>query len=303
MLIDNLFTTLIEDIDSLEENDYALLSDLNDNEYNNFVNTWNILDLESKSKLIGRLYELSEENSDLNFEKLFKLGLQSTDESIIYSSLEGLWESEGHDTLRRLIRLANTNLSPHVKGSVMTHISRFILLGHDGRINSVMLENIHQLLKSAYTNKDEPTEIRRRALESLGYFDDLETQEYIKEAYASNNPVLKVSSIYSMGKTCNDIWIPILIEELKNEDPEVRYESVEALVEIGQDDCADVLMDLITDDDQQVRLSIISGLGKLGTLSSKELLLGCLEDDNDEIAEAARIALENIDFLEDPLGL
>ena len=94
---------------------------------NNFVNTWNILDLESKSKLIGRLYELSEENSDLNFEKLFKLGLQSTDESIIYSSLEGLWESEGHDTLRRLIRLANTNLSPHVKGSVMTHISRFIL--------------------------------------------------------------------------------------------------------------------------------------------------------------------------------
>ena len=106
-----------------------------------------------------------------------------------------------------------------------------------------------------------------------------------------------------MGKTCNDIWIPILIEELKNEDPEVRYESVEALVEIGQDDCADVLMDLITDDDQQVRLSIISGLGKLGTLSSKELLLGCLEDDDDEIAEAARIALENIDFLEDPLGL
>ena len=53
MLIDNLFTTLIEDIDSLEEHDYALLSDLNDNEYNNFVNTWNILDLESKSKLIG----------------------------------------------------------------------------------------------------------------------------------------------------------------------------------------------------------------------------------------------------------
>ena len=62
-------------------------------------------------------------------------------------------------------------------------------------------------------------------------------------------------------------------------------------------------MDLITDDDLQVRLSIISGLGKLGTLSSKELLLGCLEDDDDEIAEAARIALENIDFLEDPLGL
>ena len=90
MLNDNLFTALIEDIDSLEEHDYALLSDLNDNEYNNFVNTWNILDLESKSKLIGRLYELSEENSDLNFEKLFKLGLQSTDESIIYSSLEGL---------------------------------------------------------------------------------------------------------------------------------------------------------------------------------------------------------------------
>lgn len=303
MLLDNLFTTLIEDIDSLEESDYSLLSDLNDDEFNNFLATWNILDLEVQTKLVANLYGLSEENSDLNFEKIFKLGLQSIDESIIYASLEGLWESESHDTLRRLIRLASRNLSPHVKGSVMTHISRFILLGHDGRINKMMLDNIHQLLKASYSNMDEPTEIRRRALESLGYFDDLETQEYIKEAYTSNNPTLKVSSIYAMGKTCNEIWSPILIEELKNEDPEIRYESVEALVEIGEETCVDLLMDLISDEDQQVRLSVIAGMGKMGTLSSKELLLTCLDDEDEEIAEAASIALENIDFLEDPLGL
>ena len=62
-------------------------------------------------------------------------------------------------------------------------------------------------------------------------------------------------------------------------------------------------MDLISDEDQQVRLSVIAGMGKMGTLSSKELLLTCLDDEDEEIAEAASIALENIDFLEDPLGL
>ena len=91
MLLDNLFTTLIEDIDSLEESDYSLLSDLNDDEFNNFLATWNIIDLEVQTKLVANLYGLSEENSDLNFEKIFKLGLQSIDESIIYASLEGLW--------------------------------------------------------------------------------------------------------------------------------------------------------------------------------------------------------------------
>ena len=53
MLLDNLFTTLIEDIDSLEESDYSLLSDLNDDEFNNFLATWNIIDLEVQTKYLN----------------------------------------------------------------------------------------------------------------------------------------------------------------------------------------------------------------------------------------------------------
>lgn len=303
MLLDDLFTTLAEDIDALEDGDYSLLSDLNGPELSDFINVWKVIESESKNKIITKLYQLSEDNSDLNFESIFKIGLQSSDETVVYTSLEGLWESETHDTLRRLLQLVNRNLSPHIKGTLMTHISRFILLGHDGRINSIMMANIHSLLKTSYKNISEPTEIRRRALESLGYFNDDETIEFIKEAYISNNPALKVSSIYAMGKTCDEIWIPILIEELKNEDPEIRYESIEALVEIGEETSTESLLSLINDDDQQVKLSVIAGMGKLGNLSSKELLLECLDDEDDEIAEAARIALEDIDFIEDPLSL
>lgn len=303
MLLENLYTTLVEDIDSLSDSDYSLLSDLNDNEFVNFSETWEQLETKSQIQIIASIYDLSEENSDLNFEKIFKLGLKSSDESLIYASLEGLWESDGHDTLRQLILLAHKTLSPHVKGTIMTHIARFIVLGIDGKINSTMLENVHTLLKTTYNNHEESTEVRRRALESLAYFDNPETQDFIKEAYISNNPTLKVSSIYAMGKTCNTIWIPLLCEELNNEDPEIRYESVEAIVEIGEDKSAEILLQLIEDDDQQVRLSVISGLGKLGTLSSKEALIKCMDDEDDEVIEAARLSLENLDFLEDPLGL
>jgi hypothetical protein len=304
MLLEDLLLALIEDPDSLTESDYLQLSDLNETELQQFKLAWGDLDTQHQQKLILHLYELGEQNSELNFESIYKYAMDSEDENIVYASLDGLWESETHDTLRKLIRVIETDkISAHIKGATFTHFSRFLLLGLDGKIDSNLISVVHSILKQHFIDIEQPVEVRRRALEALANIDDEQTTGYIKQAYISDITALKVSAIYAMGKTCNTQWLPLLVEELNSEEPEIRYEAVDAIVEIGDDSIINDLVPLLDDDDYQVKLTTISGLGKLGGLIAKEALITYLNDEDQEIIDLVTTALEDIAFIEDPLGL
>ena len=62
------------------------------------------------------------------------------------------------------------------------------------------------------------------------------------------------------------------------------------------------LIALLEDDDYQVQLAGISALGTIGGPLAKKVLLNCVKEGDAALEEAARVELENIDFMDDPMG-
>ena len=105
-----------------------------------------------------------------------------------------------------------------------------------------------------------------------------------------------------MGRTGDAAWLPLLIQELQNDEPTIRYETAHACGELGEEDAVPHLILLLEDDDAQVQLAGINALGRIGGPLAKRVLRACAKEGDANLEEAARIELENIDFFENPLG-
>ena len=62
------------------------------------------------------------------------------------------------------------------------------------------------------------------------------------------------------------------------------------------------LICLLQDDDYQVQVAGLNALGKIGGSLAKRALLCCIKEGDASLEEAARNALESVEFLEDPMA-
>jgi HEAT repeat protein len=168
----------------------------------------------------------------------------------------------------------------------MTHVSR-----------------IQEHLLSVIHNTGETETVRRRALESLAPLSVSEVRQAIRDAYASRDTGMKVSSLYAMGKNCDTSWLPVLIQELGNEDAEIRYEAAGALGAIGEEEAVPYLIKLGNDLDTEVQMAILQALGNIGGRRAKEYLQYSLDAESQAVRDAARQALVELEASEDPLSL
>ena len=89
---------------------------------------------------------------------------------------------------------------------------------------------------------------------------------------------------------------------MQSPEPSVRYETAHACGELGEEDAVLHLIELLQDEDYQVQLAGIAAIGKIGGPLAKRVLLNCVSEGDAALEDAAKAELENIEFLEDPLG-
>ena len=95
----------------------------------------------------------------------------------------------------------------------------------------------------------------------------------------------------------------MLIKELKSREPSLRYETAHACGELGDEAVVPHLICLLQDEDYQVQLAGLTALGKIGGSLAKRALLRCIKEGDAALEEAARAALENVEFPRRPPGL
>ena len=143
--------------------------------------------------------------------------------------------------------------------------------------------------------------MRRRALEAASHLSLSEVKDAITNAYNNTEPLLKVSSIYAMGKSLDSGWLPLIFKELASADPELRYEACNACAELEEETAVPDLIKLTNDPDTDVRMAAIQALGKIGTTQAKLCLKHCAESDNEAIRLIAEQALSELEGKENPL--
>ncbi|MSQ06195.1 MAG: HEAT repeat domain-containing protein [Dehalococcoidia bacterium] len=280
----------------------AELTDLSPSELGAFAKVWFGLPAPRQCQLISSLVGLAEDNAEMDFFSIFKICLKSDSEEVLSKAMEGLWEYEDRSTIPALVQVLQSKKSPEVRAAAANALGKFATLAQDGKILAKDGNLVRDSLMKVLQDASEHLEVRRRSLEAVAPFNGGEVRKFVQWAYKSQEPKLKSSAIFAMGRTGETSWLSVLIKELQSREPVVRYETAQACGELGDDAVAPHLIPLLHDDDYQVQLAGISSLGKVGGPLAKRALLRCIKEGDATLEEAARAALENIEFLEDPMA-
>ena len=249
-----------------------------------------------------QMLEQSETNVELDFSRVMRQFVEDSDAEIRVLAIQGLWEDETPYFADQLLKMLETEFDPAVRGAIVEGLGRFSYLAVIGNIDDERASRIHQTLMDIFQS-DEQVAVRRRALESLAYFDDEEVEEAIAEAFDSIIHDLHISSIFSMGRNLSPRWFPTVVSEMQNSDPEIRFEAVRASGEIGDERTVDLLLDLVDDEDAEVRMAAIAALGQIGGKVAVGALRRLARDGDPVARETAQEALNQALTSNDPMRL
>jgi HEAT repeat protein len=275
------------------------LSDLSSQELGVLKQAWLSIEPKRRCQIISRLVELARDNLEYNFDGVFKNCLEDKNANVRSEAIEGLWESEEPSLIDPLVNMLEKDSSEEVQIAAAMALSKFAMLAEYGKLNSTYTAKIGQALLGVISDRSRSMEVQRRALEAAAPLSLPQVKEAIAEAYQSHDAKLKVSSIYSMGKSCDPYWLSILLKELSNADAEIRYEAAGACGELEEEEAVPQLVELIDDSDIDVQLTAIQSLGKIGGTKAKECLKERLDNSSVAIRQAAEQALQELQEQED----
>ena len=263
---------------------------------------WPQIEAERRRQVVHLLVELAEDNVDMDFDAVFFAALEDEDAAVRADAVRGLWEYEGRDLIAPLLRLLEKDEEPEVRAEAALALGRFVVLSELGSLREEHFQQVEAGLRRALEDELEVDEVRGRALEAIGASGRPWVEQAIQAEYESEAR-LKVSALHAMGRSCDGRWLPVLIEELANDDPEIRYEAATALGALADRRAVSRLAPLLQDPDLEVREAVIGALGQIGGSEAKLLLRPLLRDGSPSVQEAAAAAVAEADFDLDPLSI
>lgn len=277
--------------------DLKPLSDIDPAERRAFQDGWRTIDLERRATIIRAMVDLAEDNVDLHFHTAMLWCLDDEHAEIRVVAIEGLWESESPRVLRRLLDLLSSDPDAGVREAAASGLSRFAYLAELGELGDDDAERLLGELLQIIEDADQPLALRRRAIESVGYFSsEEEVQKQIQVAYVSAEPEMKESALAAMGLSMLPRWLPIISKELESRSPALRYEAARAAGELGEEGRPLLVpvARLLGDSDTEVALAAIWALGQIGGEAAKRALTEVARSDSDARVQAATEALAEL---------
>jgi len=272
----------------------ADLSQLTETELTDFRHVFSEMTADRRYHLLARLEELAQDNIELNFDIIFKSALSDPDSRVRKQAIESLWENEDTALIRTYAGLMERDTAVEVKAAAATALGKYTLLVEMEEIDGGYREFLSQTLLKTFNDASGNIEVRRRALEAAAPLTIPAVQDAIRHAYDSRDERLTVSAIFSMGRTCNEAWLPVLYKELKSPDAEIRYEAAGAIGQIGSENSVHHLNEILYDPDVEVRQAAIQALGEIGGKEAKQYLTKIAEDADETIREAVQAALAEL---------
>jgi HEAT repeat protein len=282
--------------------DLVRLSDLNDDDLYQFRKAWSNAEVTRRADVAGKLVSLGEEDVTQDFTRLFKTFLDDPDPGIRIRALEGLELEDKYAVVRPILKTLKSDESAEVREAAARAAGKFALLAELGDLPEAVGKDIFDVLLDVLENTAEPIAVRRRALESIAPFQQELVDNYIEDYYYSQEPGVKASALFAMGRNCQSRWLNFLIDELQSSDSEIRFEAARSSGEIGEEEAVPGLLVLLDDNDHEVQEAAIMALGKIGGQEARQALQQLSKSQDTRIKEAAKSALTELETCEDPLS-
>jgi hypothetical protein len=282
---------------TLTMRDLKPLSGLDLAEREAFWPAWQAIAPDRRDQITHAMVDLAEDNVDLDFGAALFWMLDDQDAGVRSAALEGLWEDLSGRLMRRLLMLLRDDPSPDVRANAALALSRFAYQAALGELSDAETAALQAALVGGMLDQAQPLDVRRRALESAGYFAALpEVQREIEQSYAADEQLLRESAMVAMGRSMLPRWLPTIGGALSHISPALRYEAARAAGEMAEEARALLprLAPLLDDDDSEVALAAIWALGQIGGDPARRALQRVSKSSDETRSQAASEALEEL---------
>src|SRR5262249_7717325 len=300
-MVDMVITSYIQEIGArdhkLAMRDLKPLSGLGGQDRDDFWPSWAAITPRRRAEIARSMVELAEDDIDLEFGQTLTWLLDDDDAEVRASAVEGLWENTSVALLHRLLKLLRADPAPSVRAAVAMSLSRFAYQAELEELDDGDAQALREGLLGLILDQRQPLDVRRRALESAGYFASAdEIQRQIELAYASAEQLMRESALAAMGRSMLPRWLPTITRELEGQSPALRYEAARAAGEMAEDARTLVpkLTLLLNDSDSEVALAAIWALGQIGGGNAQRVLQQVRKSGDETRQQAAADALEEL---------
>jgi HEAT repeat protein len=275
----------------LDREDTALLAE-----------AWADVEAERKRRVLLQLAEMAEDNVDLNFDAAFKLALEDEDGDVRAQALRGLVEYEARDLIPVLGRLLREDPHAEVRREAAIALGRYALEAELDHLQESDRNDIAAVLMESAEDTEEEDVVRAKAIEALGAISGEETDNLVESVYEEDSLVLKIGAVDAMGRSCNELWLPVVLREMENRAPLMRHAAAYAAGEIADEEAVSPLQRMaIQDPDREVRLAAIRALGEIGGPKASVALKTVLYEGHDDDRPAIEEAQQELSSRDDPL--
>jgi HEAT repeat protein len=270
------------------------LTDLYGEHLQSFRDLWSQLPAQRRRDLIMRLVDTAETNFELDFSAIIYPALEDADDVVRKSAIEGILEDSPHRVIERVMVIAQDDPIAEVRAAAAATLGQFVLLGEFGKLPSHLNLRLQDTVLALHNNLNEDIDVRRRALEAIANCGRKGVLELIREAYYHDELPMRISAVFAMGRSCDEIWEPQVLDELISEYPAMRYEAARAAGELELRRALPRLADLAYEGDREIQEMAIWAMGEIGGSAANHLLneLAALADEtgDDELADAVEEA-------------
>ncbi|MFZ4828357.1 MAG: HEAT repeat domain-containing protein [Phototrophicaceae bacterium] len=269
------------------------LSDLSQDTLNRIRPSWVLLDTDTKITIIRHLTDVAESNIELHYDTFGWLVLEDRESDILEAGLDLLWENESLSLMNRLIEFCNDSYPNNLRVTAVRHLERFIALGEYGEIDGDSFKRALGSLQAIWYSDNQDVQLRGACIECLGNATFEELPKLIEEAYSSASDEIRCSAVYAMGRTCDETWEDILLDELNSRDAQMRYEAARSCGHIESTEALPILYQMVIDDEREIQEISIWSMGEIGGRYAQNYLEDLAEkfEDDDELSVLIKDAI------------
>lgn len=253
---------------------------------------WSGLSVERRREVLASFQRVSDNDATLDFSRAHLSALLDPDPATRILAIRGLWEHEREEYLHLLTDLVTDDPEGSVRAEAASALGRFVVSMEFDLLTEDAAERLQEVLRDVIEDVMEEDEVRGRALESIAASSEEWVAELIAEHYDAGSVRLRVASLRAMGRNAADEWLPILIHNFDDEDPDVRAAAAEASGALLLEDAVGPLTELVADDDREVRLAAIGALGEIAGDAAEAVLLDIARGPEPDTAGPAQRALQ-----------
>ena len=277
----------------------AYFSDIDPASLDLLMEAWPRITLTRKRNLLADLDAMLDADTIVSFDDFGRALLNDPDAIVRASAIRLLREYEDPKRIPPFVKLLTGDPDPVVRAEAARALNIFVAFGELESIPESSLRQVEEALLAA--EHDDDANVRRRALESLGFSSRDEVPALIESALARQDPDWNASALIAMGRSNDDRWAEPVVRMLVNDNRAVRLAAVEAAGMLGLDAARIPLLRLVQEEnDQDIFSAAIWSLSEIGSEEVRPVIINLLDqtDDEDEI-EFLEDALANLSFTED----